>query len=86
MQKTLDNARDPILFPDPGSEATSFVTIDPTEMTLLMTPDFQDMVQKDAPFFIIHMLTELKSLGKEKRGCDTDSTETSDAAETRDSK
>ena len=39
IQKTLDNARDPANFPDPGLDAASFVTIDTTNMnhlTLMM--------------------------------------------------
>jgi hypothetical protein len=86
MQKTLDNARDPTLYPDSGSEAASFVTIDSTEMSLLATPDFHDVVQKEAPFFIIRKLAELKGFEKEKRKRDAEGTETSDADETRDSK
>jgi hypothetical protein len=86
IQKTLDNARDPITFPDAGSECASFVTIDSTEMSLLATPNFVDVVQKEAPFYILQKISALKFGDKEKRKRDGENADTTDGDEARDLK
>ena len=86
IKKTLDNALDPVAFPDTGSEAASFITVDSTEISLLATPNFTDVVQKEAPFYILQKLSALRISDRDKRKRDAENIDATDADEARDLK
>ena len=65
--KTLKNKQDPTAFPDPGSEAASFVTIDEADLEDLRDPSMFSQFLAVMPDLLIQRITRENRREKEER-------------------
>jgi len=57
---TILHIQYPVTHPIPGSETTSFITIDSSDLEFLSSPTAPDSMHKNMPFYIICKLADIK--------------------------
>ena len=87
IEKSVNHVLNPAEYPDDGSDAASYLTIDSSEMNTLSGSNFSEILRKEAPFYILEKLSDLKATDTDsKRKRDPDALDLTDPDKARDLK